>query len=761
MVAKTPEKRETKNMSNRLNSGINTIFNLLALSLAVIIPLFFINLTSEFYETPKFIALILLTGFLLLLWSVKWVLNEKISLTRTPLDLPFILLLIVFIISTFFSSSRPVSILGNLPRVHGGLATFLIYIILYFILVSNIKKVNVVKNFLHLLLASGVVLSILGIAYYLGKPILPLSWTAFLNFTPSGSNFSTVAFLTLLLPLPLVTLLKESESKKSIQELFKKPGPELLHIIANAGVLTLFGIVIALTGSFATWVAGLIAVSLTLFAVPASSIKKNFSLLLVPVALVVLVSVVAFMPIGGSKNILHKQAQAFPVELQLPLNISWKVSVSAFRDSPFWGTGPASYLFDFTTYKPAEFNNLKFWNTRFDQAFNEYFQFLATLGAMGLSALLLLTIVTISLAFKALSSPKDSTLTSLSISVIIFFILLALHSSTLVLWSIGIILLALFVSASHLATGKISVEESSSKNKVRLDTFPSAIAIILLVAIGIGFYFTGNFALADYRHRLALNSVEKGQALDAYNQLVLAERLNTYVDLYRTDLAQTNFALANTLAASKGPSESSPAGSLTDTDKQNIQTFLSQAIAEGRVATSLSPNNAGNWEVLGSIYRQISGVAQNALSFSLDSYGKAIQKDPMNPSLRLTVGGIYYSVKSYDLAIRFFTDAINLKPDYTNGYYNLAIALRDKGDLKTAQAIAEKLVSLIQPKEADYQKAADLLSELKSKDSTAAAKLNLETDKTSSPSALQSKKLPKVLDLPKTDKVSTPPAVKK
>ena len=182
-------------------------------------------------------------------------------------------------------------------------------------------------------------------------------------------------------------------------------------------------------------------------------------------------------------------------------------------------------------------------------------------------------------------------------------------------------------------------------------------------------------------------------------------------------MAQTNFALANALAAQKGPKSAEDKGTLTDQDRQTIQQLLSQSVNEARASIALSPRSARNWEVLASIYRNIAGVAQNALVFSLDSYGRAIQRDPLNPALRVNVGGIYYSIKNYDLAIRFFSDAANLKPDYANAYFNLSIALRDKGDVQNAKAVADQAVKLLEVNKDsnDYKIASKLRDELAAK----------------------------------------------
>jgi tetratricopeptide (TPR) repeat protein len=271
----------------------------------------------------------------------------------------------------------------------------------------------------------------------------------------------------------------------------------------------------------------------------------------------------------------------------------------------------------------------------------------------------------------------------------------------------------------------------------------------------------GTALTADVNHRAALNAASNN-ALVTYNSLRESERLNPYIDLYHTDLAQTNFALANSLAASKGPTQASPSGSLTDDDKRTIQTLLTQSINEARYAVALSPRNSANWEILGSIYRQITGVAQNALVFSLDAYGHAIVQDPRNPVLRLNVGGIYYSAKNYELATRFFTDAANLKPDYANAYYNLSITLRDKGDLQNAVLAAQQVVSLLQSdtNNPDYKTASAYLADLQAKVATTSAKLTPPAAQENA--ALQNKNLPQVQvpELNNKPEPATPEAVK-
>lgn len=766
-----------------LKSFLDTYFGLIfkaGLIIVILSVLFlFTNLTTEFYDTPKFIVLLIFTGLLLILTFTKFTLINKVVLVRTPLDIPLLLLLAVAVVSTVLSPSPYVSLLGNQSKIHGSLVSIIILVLYYFTLVSNLKGVRTVKWILYITVLASVVLSLVTLIAYAGVKILPPPWTHGINFTPTGSSFSTTAVLALLIPFVTAQILGSANFTTRI---------------LNSAFLTIFGLTIALTGTWATWIAGGLAFALTIGLSDlrnlrnlqfqaigigrVSTLKPTVLIgLIVPLAVVSLVTVLSFMPpVGGASNPLYTQAKNFPQEVQLPFVPAWKISVSAFRDMPLWGTGAGTYLFDFTNYKPIEFNQGKLWNLRFDSSFNEYLQVLATLGGVGLLALVSLTALFITSASKVLMSrsPESSFGKILSISGLTLFIILALHASTLVVWIIGLFILAGFfvvnLSSDSSTLGANSMKQiltriahfsttDSNEQTIKIDALPS---ILLTVTIGVvlfTFFFGAKFALADYHHRLALNAVGQNNGILAYNELVAAEKLNSVNDLYRTDLAQTNFALANAIAAAKAPTEASPEGSLTDQDKQNIQVLLQQSINEGRIATNLSPKSALNWEILALLYRQISGVAQNALLFSLDSYGKAIFLDSLNPLLRLNVGGTYYAIKNYDLAIRFFTDSINLKPDYANGYYNLSVAYRDKGDLQSALVAAQKVVELVDKNSPDYKVATDYLSDLKSKVSPPNPEQPPAAQTTGT---LQQKTLPKVVNVGNPpEKIATPPAVKK
>lgn len=745
-------------MKNQISAYIDHTITFLLLLLAGLTPVLFLNNTTEFFEMPKLILLSVSTILLFGLWIFSWILKGKVVITRTPLDIPLLLLLVVVLVSTYFSATRYPSIYGNFPRVHGSAISWVTYILLYFVTVSHLKNIGQIKIFLYTLYGSAVVVMLVTLLSFFGL-YLPFDFARGFNFTPTGSSFSTIALLTLLLPLPLLAIINPNKYM---------PMPVAVTLAS------LFGITVVLIGSLPTLILLALTFALCLFITKPTKIKKRLLFLMIPAVITSLVVMLAYLPVPGNK--INDLSRNFPREIQLPITDSWKIAASAFRDAPFIGTGPSSFLFDFTAYKPVQFNTRTFWNFTFDTAYNEFLQIFATLGLVGLAVLAYLVVTILRTGWKSIADSKDAEtadsvmpvlLSSLAIAGFVSVGLLAVHATTLVSLVVTLFMLALLMASQKSILGKesefsLGIKAATSGNR-QIDLLPIVIFIVYLVLALPGFYQAYRIIAADYFHRQALVQADQNGRL-TYQLLQRAESLNPYIDMYRVDMARTNFAIANAIAGQKGPTEASPAGSLTDQDRQTIQTLLSQTINEGRAAVALSPRSARNWEILGSTYRNITGVAQNALAFSLDAYGRAIQLDPLNPVLRVNVGGIYYSVRNYDLAIRFFSDAANLKPDYANAYYNLSVALKDKGDLANAKAAAERVVTLLQrdTNSPDYKAASDYLASLNAAIATGSAAQNTQTAPAAQTnSALQNQNLPdvNVADLNNPPQVATPEAV--
>ena len=84
------------------------------------------------------------------------------------------------------------------------------------------------------------------------------------------------------------------------------------------------------------------------------------------------------------------------------------------------------------------------------------------------------------------------------------------------------------------------------------------------------------------------------------------------------------------------------------------------------------------------------------------------------------------------------------------------MALKEKGDLNNAQALAEKVLTLVDKDSQDYKVVSNYLSDLKNKLTSQA-----QPPAASTSGALQEEQLPKVIDLPKPEEIATPEAIQK
>jgi len=220
-------------MKNHLSSIVDGITYTILLFVAGFVPLFFLNRTTEFYDMPKLVLLIVATVALVGLTIFSWIVKGKITITKTPLDVPLIVFLGFVLISTFLSGTRLQAIYGDFPSVHGSAISWVCYILLYFVTVSNLKTPTRIKNFLYVLYTSATVVAVVTLASFFGI-FLPFDFAKATNFTPTGSTFSTTALLMLLLPLPLLSMLNPNRYL---------PGNFAL------GLALLFGITVVLTSS--------------------------------------------------------------------------------------------------------------------------------------------------------------------------------------------------------------------------------------------------------------------------------------------------------------------------------------------------------------------------------------------------------------------------------------------------------------------------------------------------------------------------------
>jgi tetratricopeptide (TPR) repeat protein len=407
---------------------------------------------------------------------------------------------------------------------------------------------------------------------------------------------------------------------------------------------------------------------------------------------------------------------------------SWSILIDTIKQNPFLGTGPGNYLSAFNLYRPIAYNAGNLWQVRFSSANNFYFTLITEVGLIGLAALVVFLVG----VYKKLSHDfvgKNWSEISLAIVIVAMAVVPAAPSLIFLLMALLAVFSASEEKSATIATGKV----------------PASIVAAPVFLGVIALWFFGLKAVrAENYYNKALVALAANDAKNTYDYLVKAETLNPYVDRYHASVAQVDMALANSIASKKD---------ITDSDKNTITQLVQQSISEGKATVALNPVRAGNWEVLAQIYRSIMSFAQGADQFSIQTYTQAVALDPINPDLRIALGGTYYALGDYDNAVNAFQLATVAKNDLANAHYNLAAAYAAKKDYQKAITEMTTVLSLVPKDSEDYKTATTVMDQLKAQKPADTGKAT--TENLTTPQKVQESNIEPPITLPQE---ATPPA---
>lgn len=421
--------------------------------------------------------------------------------------------------------------------------------------------------------------------------------------------------------------------------------------------------------------------------------KRNTPFILNSIFLILIVAGVvatAFQALPGKP--------AFP--RTLPLETGWSIALETLKRFPILGVGPGNFIEAFNRFRPVEYNFTDVWNIRFGASSNWYLHIFTIAGILGIAAFAWVLLV----VWKKLDLKK---LSPIHYSLFITLILFLLVPANLLLIVTFYFLLALVAMplSSELAFKFTAYNRDhgvQGKGNI-LGWFTTLLALAGTVGL---LFFGGKVYAGEVAYRKALNAVVANNGGEAYNNMLQAIRNNPQITRYRVDNSQINLAIANNIASKQD---------LSDQERQTVSQLVQQSIAEGKAAVSLNQSRAEFWENLARIYQTLIPAAQGADQFAIATYQQAIALDPINPNLRIALGGVFYGLGRYDDAIKVFELAVAAKPNHANARYNLASALREKKDTVRAVAEMEQVLQLVEINSPDYKTAQTELDKLRGK----------------------------------------------
>jgi len=655
--------------------------------LVFLLPLFLLPWTANVLDFNKQVLLIVLVSVSLFAWMLKVLVSGKFSFNLTRFHIPVVALLLVYFASTIFSLWRYGSFWGWPLIASESLLTIICLSLLYF-LVSNIFKRKEILYLITLLVLSGFLAMFYGTFQLFGRFLLVWPFTKTASFNTIGTVNVLGLFAAVLLPLIIVLVIKAKKVLKGVL---------VAALVLDTVLLVLINF------SVAWWVVIVGAALVMIFGVQKKDFFDNRWLVL-PMFFLAIALFFSFFRFQ-----IPGMAPARPTEVFLTQEASFNIAWKALKEKPILGSGPGTFVYDFSKYKDISFNQNRFWNVRFEGAGSKILTILATTGILGILSILALIGFFIFYGIKFLFGKKQPSADGsknvsqktneefywmLRAGIFISFVALSveffLYHSNLTLDFLFFLLLGSFVALLPQVRKEILLKPSS------LSMLGVTFVFTLVFIFGLGlFILEGQRYTSEASYLKGIRAWRQGRNNDALNYLERAARISPQVDLYWRELSQVYLQRIDIEATRTGVSQ--------ETINQRIQFFINKAVNSAKAATDINPFNVANWSVRGFIYQNLTGgiFGIEARNWAIRSYNKALELEPGNPYyptqegvvlLRelASLGGQEREEKQGKLLVETkakFEKAIELKSDYAPARFQLAMVYQLQG--KTGEAIQE------------------------------------------------------------------------
>lgn len=650
--------------------------------LVLLVPVTFFPWTVDALEINKQTLTLILSAIAVISWLGMMVSEKQFFVKKSWLFLLAIAFLLSALVSSALSLAPVVSWVGQSTQEYASFISLFAFVLVFIVGAHYLTETSVQRTVWSLSFISSAVIGVFILLAILGFPVIN---TLFVG-TPNALGLYLATMSVLGSGLWLV-------SNESAQNPVLPKGVWGI-VIRIAIVLTITATLAVLfsVDFWALWaalIAGLIVIFT--FALLRANEFPHTSHFILPMLLFVVGILFLFLPtVFPSK---------FPVEVAPSMSATWNISKDALSDTSwFFGSGPGTFVMDYTKFKIPEVNATHLWDARFDRGASQFLTMLATYGIIGTGLFIALMIAICAAALRTLIKERTHDEWKMTFvafagwSVLAFGIFVYSSNFTLsfLFWLLSGVL------ASQVGAKVKHVAFSQSPRGALLTTF-----LFVLVSVGlltVAFVSISRYA-AEIAFAKAVQADRSSADLDEIiEDLDTATRLNKWSDVYRRNLSSALLLKTADLLQDEA------------TTPEQLQDFVTATISTAERAVQISPNYVVNWSALGDTYREFIPLVGNADILAINAYERAIELAPSNPKYYTAQARTYLiradelgkflenedeetagqareaRDEALDLAVGRLLDAVELKQDYAPAHYYLALAYERQGNI--AEAIA-------------------------------------------------------------------------
>lgn len=701
-------------------------------ALFLLVPLVFAGNTSELFEFNKMWLTFAIAISIAFFWFSKMVILKKIVFRRTIFDLPIALFLGSQIISTIISSNPYISIWGYYSRWNGGLISLIVYAFLFYAFVSNFSDGNenspnwkeVVRKSLIVSVISGFIAVLWALPSHFGYDPTCLvfrghfdvsCWTAdFIPtiriFGPLGQPDWLAGYLGILLPISAAFGISE----------FKEKGIRHLKFIFYTVSFFLFYLSVLYTSSRSGIASAILATALFFVFYgyknkkELSAFKNRFFAGLLALLLVLSFFAGVQLPILNKisfsevKNLIHESTSKTNNATKAAANapsqqsgisaldsggsssfqirkIVWEGAINIWKANPIFGTGVETYAFAYYKYRPIEHNLVSEWNFLYNKAHNEYLNYLATTGAVGLLSYLFFIAAFLGAGainlgkfktknkylLKLKSTEEIDTSDPLPIALIFSYLsilMINFFGFSVVILNVYLFLIPAFIA---LRFGLLNAAEQQKIKIYYVSYFQWGGVLVLLAISAFTLYKLGNYWVADTKYALGYNYNHAGEYQTAYPLLHEAVKLRNE-PVFKDEMS-VNDAILATGFAQQNSTESATLA----------QNMANEAIETNTSLIQAYPNNLLFWKTRVRIFYSLATINPSYYAQALTAIQKVYELSPTDASVLYNLGVLYGQNGDSKKAAEVLEKTVEYKPDYREAHFALAIFYHDLAVEKT------------------------------------------------------------------------------
>lgn len=619
--------------------------------------------------------------FSLFFWLIARLGEGKFSFPRDRLILFAGLIPLVFLLSSFFSSSRYISFFGSGFEI-GTFGSMIILFIIFF-LSSIYFQVEKYTWYFYISLFIGAILlaifELFNVFVGFGRfaPGL-LQGISSGNLVGTWNDFALLFGLIVLLSIFTIEFLKSKKLFLFMQFFLLIIGMIFLIVINIPFIWLLTGLFSAIIFIYSISIqqAGVKIIH-------GGGEDKKFPFVALVVVFVSFIFLVGNNSIG---SLISKYISVSNIDVRPSITATSQIALHAIKQNPFFGTGPNTFVIDWSLWKPKSIAQLIFWNVDFTNGFSTISTFIVTTGIFGLVAWVLFLFTFFVRAVKSIKVALQNSLSN-------YFIMMTLITSiyswiSLIFYTPNIVIIVLAFVSSGMLVGilvhnqALQVKYFSFLHDPRNSFFSIlGLMVLMVTTLFTTYIYVEKFTSIVY---FSKGSVSNGtlESLSKSEKMISSAILLDNNDIYYRTLSQVYIGEIMVLVNDNTISK--------DILKSNLQQLIGLAEQSASLAINQNPKQYLNYINIGNIYSSFVSLGvekEKSYERAVSSYDKALSFAPSNPSILLSRASLEFTNKNNDEARKYIAQALDLKLNYTDALFLLSQIETSEGN--TAEAIRQ------------------------------------------------------------------------